>query len=130
MVNPKPKQAQPRHDRVEKDLLPPGGRENRGVVLKMMLSRDTGRVGDCLGRPVESWEGHIPAHKCSAGRKEDFGSVLQRNLPLKNASLAYSLMLVPSPAGLLLENVTIFVFSLSEGRSALQLSLRMASASG
>lgn len=62
---PKPKQAQLRHDRVEKDLLPPGGRENRGVVLKMMLSRNKGRVGDCLGRPVESWEGHIPAHKCS-----------------------------------------------------------------
>lgn len=68
-MNPKPKQTEPRHDRVEKDLLPPGGRENRGIVLKMMLSRDKGRVGDCLGRPdrthmgQESWEGHIPAHK-------------------------------------------------------------------
>lgn len=51
----------------------PGGRENRGVVLKMMLSRDKGRARGCFGRPVhahlgqlgqESWEGHIPARKC------------------------------------------------------------------
>lgn len=52
----------------------PGGRENRGVVLKMMLSRDKGRARGCLGRLAhahmgqESWEGHIPA-----GKKEDFG---------------------------------------------------------
>lgn len=104
MVNPKPKQAEPRYDRVEKDLLLPGGRENRGIVLKMMLSRDKGRVRDGLGRPdhihmgQESWEGHIPAHKFSRVRKKIL-EVLQRNPPLKNACLSYSLMLVPSPAG-------------------------------
>ena len=78
-MNPKPKQAEPRHDRVEKDLLLPGDRENRGIVLKMMLSRDKGRARDGLGRPdhtdrthmgQESWEGHIPAHKFSqVGKK-------------------------------------------------------------
>lgn len=67
----------------------PGGRENRGVVLKMMLSRDKGRARGCLGRPVhahmgqESWEGHIPAHKCLRVRKKILESAPEKCLPCR-----------------------------------------------